>query len=95
MFLKLCNSKIFQSLINISIILNTVVLAMDKYDNSALAFEILDNINLSFYVVFLFEMICKLIAFGVKLYIQDRFNIFDAIIVIISTIDVLMTYSTP
>lgn len=68
---------------------------MDKYDNSALAFEILDNINLSFYVVFLFEMICKLIAFGVKLYIQDRFNIFDAIIVIISTIDVLMTYSTP
>jgi uncharacterized membrane protein len=33
-----------------------------------------------FFTIFLAEMIIKLIGLGLKTYIKDRFNIFDAII---------------
>ena len=36
------------------------------------------------------EMIIKIIGMGPKDYIRDKFNIFDAIIVILSVIDVIL-----
>ena len=38
-------------------------------------------------------MILKLIGLGIKGYCKDRFNIFDGVIVILSTIEVIMFYS--
>jgi Ion transport protein len=41
-----------------------------------------------FFSVFLSEMIIKIIGMGPKRYVQDRYNIFDAIIVTLSVVDV-------
>lgn len=49
--------------------------------------------NVAFFSLFLIEMIAKLIGMGPKVYIRDRFNIFDAVIVSISIIDVVVSYS--
>ena len=53
--------------------------------------KLLEYINLFFYAIFFIEMIIKLIGFGIKHYFRDFFNIFDFIVVIISTIDILLT----
>jgi hypothetical protein len=44
------------------------------------------------YWVFLGEMIIKLIGLGVKEYVLDKFNIFDGFIVMISTVEVILSY---
>lgn len=38
-------------------------------------------------------MIVKIIGMGPKLYIKDKYNLFDAIIVIISILDVVISYT--
>ena len=54
--------------------------------------EKLEMINLVFFVIFTLEMIVKVIALGPKMYIKDNFNIFDASIVLISMVDVVIYY---
>lgn len=49
-----------------------------------------DVANLFFTVVFLIEMVMKLTGFGCKKYLQDNFNIFDAFIVTMSYVELLM-----
>ena len=39
-------------------------------------------------------MILKLIGYGFRYYIKDRFNIFDAIIVILSVVDVALSFTS-
>jgi hypothetical protein len=46
-----------------------------------------------FFAIFIIEMITKIIGMGPKLYIRDYFNIFDALIVILSIVDVSITFS--
>lgn len=41
------------------------------------------------------EMVVKLIGLGPKRYVSDSYNIFDAIVVTISIIDVAVSYSMP
>jgi hypothetical protein len=38
-------------------------------------------------------MVIKLLGMGPRIYIKDQFNVFDAIIVILSIIDVIVSYS--
>ena len=47
----------------------------------------LELVNFSFTVVFMLEMVLKLIGFGFKEYIIDKFNRFDASIVIVSAVE--------
>ena len=35
-------------------------------------------------------MVCKMIGLGAKLYIKDKFNIFDASIVLLSLVDLIL-----
>ena len=46
-------------------------------------------------ILFTFEMVLKLIAYGIKGYIADNFNSFDAFIVLMSYIDYFSTGETP
>jgi voltage-dependent calcium channel L type alpha-1D len=55
----------------------------------------LDIINIFLFGVFFVEMLIKNAGLGPKNYIKDPFNIFDAIIVMVSIIDVIVTYSLP
>ena len=53
--------------------------------------KVLDLINLIFAGIFFLEMIVKLIGMGPSNYIKDSYNIFDAVIVTISIVDILVT----
>ena len=46
-------------------------------------------------IIFTIEMILKMIAFGIKGYLADNFNSFDAFIVIMSYIDYFTPGDTP
>lgn len=73
------------------IVLNTVILAMDKYpawDKETQS--LFKSINLFFTVVFTGEVVFKLCGLGLRGYVADRFNIFDGIIVIISIVELVI-----
>jgi len=88
-FYVLCESNAFSIVMNTSIILNSVIMAMNRYPISNEEQSFLTYSNYFFYFLFLVEMIVKQIGLGLKGYFVDRFNQFDCLIVIISTIDIL------
>jgi len=92
--LFLSMSAYFEMFINLCIIANTGVLAADKFPENKDTASVLEYINLAFSVVFFFEMIIKMMGLGFREYFSDRFNAFDAFIVFISTVDILLSYST-
>lgn len=61
------------------IVINTVVLAMEYHGMSTMYEAVVDLINLVLTFIFLAEMIIKITALGIKKYLEDRFNIFDAV----------------
>ena len=92
--MKVSLAPAFNFFINLCIILNTGVLAWDHLGASATEIKIMEYANLAFSVVFFMEMFVKLLGLGFKEYFRDRFNDFDAVIVFISTLDILFTYSS-
>ena len=63
---------------------------MDRHpidDESLLMMEVA---NFIFYLIFAIELILKVLAYGLKEYCADRFNIFDAFIILIVTIELIV-----
>jgi hypothetical protein len=75
----------------LSIITNTIILALDRYPIEDSTIIIYDRINIGFSILFLIDMIFKLLGFGIKNYFKDSFNTFDCIIVITSIIDIFVS----
>jgi hypothetical protein len=42
-------------------------------------------------VIFIFEMMIKMIGFGLKNYFRDKMNNFDCVIVVLSFIDLILS----
>jgi len=84
---NIVTSWIFNFFIFILIIGNTITLAAFTYDQSDRATHVLDVMNEFFTWIFVLEMILKIIGLGFNNYIKDKFNLFDAVIVVISLID--------
>ena len=84
--------KVFNRLIDITIFLNTVLLAYDRYPGDMEIEKILEYVNLIFFSIFFVEMILKLVVYGFKEYAESKFNLFDAFVVGISTIDILVNF---
>ena len=80
----------FSYFISLNIILNTIVLAMDRYPQLTAEDNLLEILNIVFYTIFLAEMLIKITGLGFKKYIKNYFNSFDCTIVIISSIDVII-----
>ncbi|CDW82905.1 voltage-gated ion channel superfamily [Stylonychia lemnae] len=89
---KLVKSSYFTQFISILIVLNTIDLALDRYPIDEEQSLILDEINMAFSMVFMIEMIIKLLAFGFKAYFRDPFNVFDCVVVISSLIDLFVSF---
>ena len=66
------------------IIANTLVLAMDHYPEDETFVNQTEVVNFILNLIFAFEMILKLVGLGIVKYCKDSFNIYDAIIVIVS-----------
>ena len=81
-------SNTFNYLISVAIVLNTIVLSLDKYPNDTEIVAYMDFLNFIFYIVFFLEMIIKMIATGFRMYFKDNYNAFDFFVVFVSTIDI-------
>ena len=73
------------------IIANTIVLALERYPEDKNTIEISQVLNDVFTWSFVAEMVIKLIGLGFKEYVRDPFNLFDAFIVILSLVDMIVT----
>uniref|UniRef100_A0A8C0IXJ1 Voltage-dependent L-type calcium channel subunit alpha n=1 Tax=Chelonoidis abingdonii TaxID=106734 RepID=A0A8C0IXJ1_CHEAB len=82
-------SSYFEYLMFFLIMLNTICLGMQHYNQSAEMNHISDNLNVAFTILFTLEMFLKLMAF--KGYFGDPWNVFDFLIVIGSIIDVILS----
>ena len=49
--------------------------------------------NFIFAFIFFIEMVAKILGLGLKGYFKDKFNVFDFVVVIMSSIDVALTLS--
>jgi hypothetical protein len=72
--------------------LNTIILALDSHPIEPQMEIAIEYTNSVFYVIFLVEMVIKLTGMGWKAYMRDKSNIFDFTIVVLSTVDILITY---
>ena len=88
---KVCTHWIFTLIITLLIIANTAALAMDKYPEDEDLSEVTTVLNNIFTICFIVEMVVKLIGLGFREYSRDSFNIFDAIVVILSIVDIIIT----
>ena len=71
------------------IIANSITLGVSyhKSDND----KILENLNLAFFSFFVLELIIKITGRGIIHYLKDRFNWFDAFIILMSGVDIIVT----
>ena len=84
---NLVNEDWFNNTILVIILINTIFLAAEHYDQPD-ALETAGKIaNYIFSVIFFIEMILKLFGLGIKQYVSDGFNVFDAIVVIVSMVE--------
>ncbi|XP_059533698.1 voltage-dependent L-type calcium channel subunit alpha-1S isoform X1 [Myotis daubentonii] len=84
-------SSYFEYLMFALIMLNTICLGMQHYNQSEEMNHISDILNVAFTIIFTLEMILKLLAFKAKGYFGDPWNVFDFLIVIGSIIDVILS----
>ncbi|XP_064492167.1 voltage-dependent L-type calcium channel subunit alpha-1S isoform X2 [Pseudopipra pipra] len=84
-------SSYFEYLMFFLILLNTICLGMQHYNQSPEMNHVSDILNVAFTVLFTLEMILKLMAFKAKGYFGDPWNVFDFLIVIGSIIDVILS----
>ena len=86
-------STYFNSFVIVVIILNTIVLAFDKYPDYdpdtgiPLLFRYL---NILFTIVFTLDLLFKVIALGVGPFFNDNFNVFDLVIVVTSIYQIVL-----
>ena len=80
--------------ITMLLVANTVVLALDKHPEDPELTKVTDKLNDFFTWAFVAEMVIKLIGLGFKEYARDSFNLFDALIVILSIVDIVLTSAT-
>ncbi len=78
----------FENAIMTCIILNLIVMSCNMSDEPAGWTITQDFLNYTFSAIFTFEAIFKLIAFGIKQYFSDTWNIFDLFVVIGSNIGI-------
>jgi len=74
--------------------INTIVLSMNKYpDWSSEVGDVFKSMNLVFSVVFTLEVIIKLIGLGTSGFSADKMNLFDATIVVISIVEIVIEHT--
>jgi len=83
----LVNHPLYNFIVFVLILFNTIVLASDDYPQSLEKEAVLSALNDFFTWAFFVEMIIKMIGLGVNNYMHDKFNLFDAIVVSLSLVD--------
>jgi voltage-gated sodium channel len=83
--LKIIQDTKFNKFMLMIILLNTLILSLDKYpDYDESVEEFFSILNIIFTFFFTTECILKIIALGLRTFLNDGFNVFDLIVVISS-----------
>ena len=82
---------LFTLTITILIIANTIVLALERYPEDASELDIQVYLNEFFTWSFVAELVIKIIGLGIKEYARDSYNLFDALVVVLSLVDIIVT----
>ncbi|ROL48988.1 Voltage-dependent L-type calcium channel subunit alpha-1F [Anabarilius grahami] len=90
-FWSIINSTGFEYIMFVLILLNTVTLAVQHYEQSKFFSHVMDILNMVFTGLFTVEMIIKLMALRLRHYFIDAWNSFDALIVVGSVVDIVVT----
>ncbi|XP_076597612.1 calcium channel, voltage-dependent, L type, alpha 1F subunit isoform X1 [Chaetodon auriga] len=90
-FWSIINSTGFEYVMFVLILLNTVTLAVQHYEQSKTFSYIMDILNMVFTGLFTVEMLLKLLALRLRHYFVDAWNSFDALIVVGSVVDIVVT----
>ncbi|AWP09945.1 putative voltage-dependent L-type calcium channel subunit alpha-1F-like [Scophthalmus maximus] len=90
-FWSIINSTGFEYVMFVLILLNTVTLAVQHYEQSKTFSHIMDILNMVFTGLFTVEMLLKLLALRLRHYFVDAWNSFDALIVVGSVVDIVVT----
>ena len=83
--------SLFENFLTLCVLINTIVMAMDSYDIDAQTADSLEFLNEIFTWIFIVEMTIKLMARGVKKYVQEPMNLLDGGVVILSIVEIIMT----
>lgn len=62
-------------------------MAIDHYEMSDNLINILYIVNMILTILFVLEMVIKILGLGIRDYLRDGFNIFDSIIIIIGLLE--------
>uniref|UniRef100_A0A4W5NNR5 Voltage-dependent L-type calcium channel subunit alpha n=1 Tax=Hucho hucho TaxID=62062 RepID=A0A4W5NNR5_9TELE len=90
-FWKIIASSQFEYIMFVLILLNTLTLAVQHYEQSKTFNAVMDILNLIFTALFTIEMIIKLLALRTHQYFIDAWNSFDALIVVGSVLDIVVS----
>lgn len=83
-------TAVFDNAMTLSVLVNTIGMAMESYDMDTQLAENLVYLNNLFTWIFIVELVMKLLAMGFKKYVSEKFNLLDGAVVLISIIEIMM-----
>ena len=83
-------SNWFDSLMTFAVLLNTIVLSLNKYGLTMQMEDLLEIFNKYFTWIFIVEMTMKILAIGISKYISDKMNCLDGSVVVLSVIELIV-----
>ena len=83
-------SPIFENTMTFCVLLNTIVMSMDRYGIDEETENVLNAMNLIFTYIFIYEMATKLLAIGPKKYVASRWNLLDGGVVLLSIVEIII-----
>uniref|UniRef100_A0A8B9CE73 Calcium voltage-gated channel subunit alpha1 H n=1 Tax=Anser brachyrhynchus TaxID=132585 RepID=A0A8B9CE73_9AVES len=87
---SLCTSHYLDLFITFIIGINVITMSMEHYNQPKSLDEALKYCNYVFTIVFVFEAVLKLVAFGFRRFFKDRWNQLDLAIVLLSIVGITL-----
>ncbi|KAL3673234.1 hypothetical protein V7S43_000957 [Phytophthora oleae] len=85
------NHWVFSSAVTALILLNTVLLSLDQYPIDEKLASIVDVINFVLTQIFLLEAILKIFGLGFRVWAEDKYNLFDALVVVLGIVEAFVS----
>ncbi|GMF20747.1 unnamed protein product [Phytophthora lilii] len=85
------NHLAFSTAVTTLILLNTVLLSLDQYPADEDLASIVDVINFVLTQIFLLEAVLKIFGLGFHRWAEDRYNLFDALVVVLGIIEAIVS----
>eukprot|EP00794_Sanderia_malayensis_P008910 gene8910-9862_t len=87
---KMCTHSYWDIGITILILLNVICMAIEHYHMPKPLLDFIDTSNIIFTVIYAFEALLQIIAFGFRQYFKNKWYFFDFIVVVISVLGIAL-----